>query len=515
MRTSKKASINNGVRVLTALLLLVAFFAVPSYSGLSESPIKIQTVDLPGLTGAANNVIHVNDRYVLAAPFAPKPIEGDEEEAEDLDVEKLDNHFLYIIDTKKPSGKITPVDLKGCYFPSRMMFDAQSRTVFIRGTEFYKNGKGEDAQREVIVHLHLNLDEDGKPFFDPDPPVTIPIQGHDSEFSEDAPSQFVLGRKGKILVYTNGKSIFTYNVITGDHYAVHFAEDVAYLDIDEETDTLFISLNRDQDQGEGGIGYTSEIMFYRLRDDGRVDLIKRVKEGIYGSPISLIPGSNAAIISSLASETGEYRPDLAFFIDSKGALCQVELRSAGTDALAEEVEYYPDLAQSDSLTPSPRLITYNRARRALIIIKRGFVWDIRRPTFNRPGHIRRPTFARGNEPASLVLVQLNKKNRVVKGRVFSDEFAESGGLSNHLFNEDKIIVAGFDGNLYSVEFTDDLGDMKPVSIGELGTRVEFISNSGTSTVYVAINSFESDEEGCRIVNPGSLVIGKLVAGASQ
>jgi hypothetical protein len=103
----------------------------------------------------------------------------------------------------------------------------------------------------------------------------------------------------------------------------------------------------------------------------------------------------------------------------------------------------------------------------------------------------------------------------VRGKVFSDEFAESGGLSNHIVDEGRIIVAGFDGKLYSVEFTDDLGDMKPVSIGELGTRVEFISNSGSSTVYVAINSFESDEEGCRIVNPGSLVIGKLITGATQ
>jgi hypothetical protein len=257
------------------------------------------------------------------------------------------------------------------------------------------------------------------------------------------------------------------------------------------------------------------LRFYTLREDGGVDLIKRVKENANGLPIGLIPGSNAAIISSLSSETEEYRPDFAFFIDGNGSLCQIELRSPGTDTLAQEVAYYPELAQSDSSTYSPRRIEYNRERRTLVIIKRGFVWDIRRPTFNRPGRIRRPTFLRGNEPASLVLVQLNKKNRVVRAKAFSDVFAESGGLSNHIFKENEILVSGFDGKLYSVKFTDDPEEMTPVLIGELGRRVEFIANSGASPVFVAINSFESDEVGSRMVNPGSLVIGKMVSGTAQ
>jgi hypothetical protein len=450
---------------------------------------------------------------VLVAPYAPSFF-GQDGESEDLEVERLDNHYLYLIDTKKPS-KITRADLKTCYFPSRVLYDAESRTVFVRGTEFYGERESIDAAREVIVHLHLNLDEDGKPLFDPDPPVSIPIKGYDTEFSEDAPAEFVLGHKGKILVYTNGKSIFTYNVITGDLYPVHFEDEVRFLDINQETNTLFIAITREERQEDGQVLYTSELRFSRLREDGTVDLIKHVRDRSDGLPVGLIPGSNAAIVSSLDPDSGENRADFAFYVDVDGSLCQVDLRGSGSDALAEPVGYYTDLAQGDSINPSARKITYNRDKRTLSILKRGFGWEIKRPTFNRPGRIKRPTFLRGRESAAVIIIQLNKKNRIIREKAFTDTFAESGGLSDLVFEGDEVFVAGFDGQLYRIDLTNGVESGSPSSIGKIGERVEFLSRSVSSPVFVAINSFEPDEEGGVMAKPGWLAIARLNSGGSR
>ncbi|HET9532896.1 MAG TPA: hypothetical protein VFQ92_21255, partial [Blastocatellia bacterium] len=187
MKSGRRKSLDGVIKVFTLFLVFAAFLVTPYYSGHTESVSKIQSVEMPGLTGAANNVIYIDDRYVLAAPYAPSNIEAEEPE-DGLDLEKLDNHYLYLIDTKKPNNKLNPADLKTCYFPSRVLYDAATRTVFVRGTEFYKNESGEDASREVIVHVHLNLDTDGKPYFEPDAPVPIPIEGHKTSFSEDAPA---------------------------------------------------------------------------------------------------------------------------------------------------------------------------------------------------------------------------------------------------------------------------------------------------------------------------------------
>src|SRR5215213_8307803 len=82
----------------SAVLMSLALFSIGLViSGEGAQPIKIDSVELCGLTGSANNMAFVFDRYVIVAPYAPKAPVSDDSALEDFD-----NHFLYLVDTKRP-----------------------------------------------------------------------------------------------------------------------------------------------------------------------------------------------------------------------------------------------------------------------------------------------------------------------------------------------------------------------------------------------------------------------------
>src|SRR2546426_9265334 len=130
-----------GMRLLAVLLTLVLAYGAISYSP-HASTNSVYSVDLGGITGATNNTTLAFGRFVLAAPFWPS--QGVASNG-DLDPTQLDNHFLYLIDTKKTSTLVrkdlTPVSSKAeeggsVYFPSKVIFDSDSSNVYVRGTRF-------------------------------------------------------------------------------------------------------------------------------------------------------------------------------------------------------------------------------------------------------------------------------------------------------------------------------------------------------------------------------------------
>lgn len=486
-------------------ILLISLCAVPSRSYLTDT-LPSDNVSLPGVHGATNNTVYAFDRYILAAPFAPSGNIND-----GSDIRDFDNHFLYLFDTKKPESSPKFIDLKICYFPTKVIFDENNGNVFVRGTEFVEVGPGQYETREVIVHTHLNLESDGRPAFAPDNPVPIRIKGNGTEYAADAPIDFALGHSGRILVFTNGSSIFTYDVVKGDFYPVviDYSIDnvISFLDIDEASNTLIVATSKRIEGIEGGVKFTSELYFYKLEKDGTVNSIKRLLPVEFGEGIFLSAGSNAAISWDPNTETPEY----GYFVTNDGALCQVDLRTKNIPGVIERVALLPELAQAEGLEPGPVTVNYERGKRLLTVVKRGTFWNIRRPSFiERSGRIRRPSFSQFEGSAAIALVQFNKKNRIVGQRVFDKVFGKENRISNLVAGQTGIaLVATHSGMLFALDTTTGTIDRAEVNqIGEIGSRIDYIAYNAGRQNLAAVSSCHLEEGNPEMV-PGSLLFARV------
>ena len=94
------------VVVLLALLLTYGGFIYSPQA--ATTPIQLYSVSLGGVTGVANNTVLAFDRFLLVAPFWPSAGVADNG---DLDLTKLDNKLIYVIDTKKPNSPLLSKEL--------------------------------------------------------------------------------------------------------------------------------------------------------------------------------------------------------------------------------------------------------------------------------------------------------------------------------------------------------------------------------------------------------------------
>jgi hypothetical protein len=518
---------NKSVRLSVLLLALAAMVAMPSNSSLASAGWKVSSVPLAGVNGGSNNVAFAFDRYVLVAPYAPlNPID------EKAGLELLDNHFLYLVDTKKPSDGALPISIEGfdptgsgsktVFYPTRVLFDPASRIVYVRGTRFEKRDDGYEGI-QVIAYLHLNLDDNNKPVVT-SRAVVFDIKGVGSEeHCGDAPIDFALGQNGKLLVFTNGASIFTYNVDEGYVYKVtivtpqEFSEDsqIKYLDIDEASDVVTVCWNS-QVKGADGIKSSSELSFYHLDPDGTLSLIKRIPREQFPENTSLIAGSGVAITT-----TGDKAdPEFAYFVTSDGSLYQADLTPGGSFASMRQMLVIGELAQGDSADASPRAIKFDPAKRVIGIVKQGFTAQIRRPATGRPGRpgnlIRSLSTFTPVEPPAFALVKLGKKNKVVSSNVFVNNFSAEEGLTNFVPGKDgQWMISTHSGNLYSVANAEDPQHANLDLMTQLGPRTDQIAFCSTRSSVVAINSFEPDASSNQIMSPGSIIIAKTSDAAAQ
>src|SRR3989442_5611900 len=96
------------MRIIVVFLALLLAYGAVTYSPQAATPTRLVTIGLGGVTGATNNTILAYGRYVLIAPFWPST--GLAENG-DLDFSRLDNHSLYVIDTRKPDATPLSMDL--------------------------------------------------------------------------------------------------------------------------------------------------------------------------------------------------------------------------------------------------------------------------------------------------------------------------------------------------------------------------------------------------------------------
>jgi len=505
------------MRIIVVFLALLLAYGAVTYSPQAATPTTLYSVSLGGVTGAANNTILAYGRYVMIAPFWPST--GLAENG-DLDVSQLDNDSLYVIDTKKPnapplSRKLTSADRQNTvYFPSKILFDPASSNVYVRGTRF-EVSEGEVTAIDVIAYVHFNLDETGKPVVDSNV-VTFDIPGVSTEHTSEAPLDFALSGSGNTLVFTNGASVFSFNIaegylkrvdiVEGDKYGAD--DSISFLSVDAATNVVSVCENRTYRRDLGNIvtKTSSEISFFRLGEHGTFDLLKQTSLDQFPDGIALINGSNIAIGSDSDSQS-------AFFVTNDGSLCMVDLLSEGSSATVKRVYTFPDLAQFSLTHPNPLFIQYDTANRVIGIVRPGFTVQIARPSGGRRGRIARPSGIQiTSEAPVLAMARLSKKNKVTSNGSFTEEFAGEGGLSNLVSGEDsQWLIATYSGKLYSVGMADNLQNSTLQLMGPVGSNVERIDYYADRTNVVAISSFTFDEDGIRMASPGSLVVGKTSA----
>lgn len=500
-----------GMRIIVVFVALLLAYGAVSYSPQAATPTKLYSFDLGGVTGATNNTTLAYGRFVLIAPFWPST--GLKKNG-DLDLSKLDNDTLYVIDTKKPdapplSQKLSakPGAQNRIYFPTRVLFDEPSSSVYVRGTRFEEND-GEFTPIDVIAYMHVTPDDNGKPVLDFNV-VAVDIQGVSTQYTDEAPLDFALSGKGDLLVFTNGASIFSFNlaegylskaeVVSPSQYSA--GDRISFLDVDSATNIVSVCNSR-KSIGRGNVAnITTDISFYKLGERGIFDPLKQVSSYQFPDGTALADGSNITIVSDSDSP-------FAVFVTNDGSLCQVDLQSDGVAGMVKPLYSFPELAQSPT-GPNPLLTQYDSSNRVIGIVKPGFTVQISRPTSGKPGRISRPTSLHLTSAAPvLAMAKLSKKNKVTSAKTFTQDFKDEDGLSNFVSGQDsQWLISTYSGKLYSVGIAGDLQGSKLQLIGSIGSRVDRIDYYADRTIVVAISSCTLDEDGIQI--RGSLVVGKL------
>jgi hypothetical protein len=508
------------MRIVIVLMALLLAYGAVSFSPRAATTLPVVSVALGGITGTTNNTVLAFGRYILVAPFWPS--KGVAENG-DLELSELDNSTVYVIDTKRPNVKAlskqlitgdgTPGSGKTVYFPTRVVFDPDSSNVYVRGTRFEEKD-GEVTPVDVIAYLRLNLDDTGKPVFGS--VVAVDIQGIGQEFTGEAPLDFGFGRDGELMVFTNGASVFSYNLDQGYLYEVgivpeteYSADDdsISFLDVDPATNVVTVCWNRKVLNKENVARVSSEISFYRLGEKGTFEILKRVYPDQLPEGVGLANGSNVTILSD-STDT-----ELALFATNDGSLCSVDLRADGVQATVKRMYEFPELARASETDTSPIIVQYDSSKRTIGIVKPGFTVQISRPSNGKKGRISRPSNMHINSaPPVLAMARLGKKNRVMSTTSFSEQFKGDGGLSNFVDGQDsQWLISTYSGNLYSVDVASELPDSRLTLRGQVGSRVERIDYYANRSSIVSINSFTLEENGIRVATPGSLVVGRMDA----
>jgi hypothetical protein len=518
MKKKKVSQFRMVVRLAVAVALLSGLLTLGSLSP-QAAVFKMSYVELAGANGGQNNVAFAFERYVLIAPYAAKdPVE------DNGDLSQLDNHFLYVIDTKKP-GITLSKDLtvsvgagntRTIYYPTKLTFDPVTQYVFVRGTRFEQIDGGVEAI-EVLAYLHLNLGENGKPIFDSS--VTsfdIPGVGGEPN-TADAPTDLALAAKGDQLVFTNGASIFTYRIDQGYLYKVDLVHPseygpdnfISYLALDHETGVLSVYSTKKSNGPEASpvARDQSEISFYKLVDDGTLTLLKRAYAEDLPAASSLIPGSNIEVFQDGDKQS-------ALFVTSDGSVCQVDLLTDGLSASVRQIANFDELAQDGSDDTAARFVKYDVAKRVLGLIRQGYSAQISRPGNGRRGRISRPgnVHVLTSQPV-LAMAKLNKKGKVTSRNVFTDDFVDQGGLSQLLATSDSSnwLMATYSGKLLSITTSGNFEDARPQLIDNVAPRIERLDYLTSRESVVAVQSCSTDADAQQPRQPGSVAVGKLVS----
>jgi hypothetical protein len=480
-----------------------------SYSDSEPAAMQPVTVSVPGLSPSNNVKFAANGRFVLTAPFEPSTATKLDQV---VDWAELDNSRVISLNAQDSGAEPVQLDLvdgqgNRYFYPSNVLFDAATGTVFVKATRI-----GPDGLEAGEYICYAPLSSDGSAWKGSLVPVQIPEIGDGSE-SAYMPSSFGLGRDSKVLVYTNGSQVFLFSLAEGYSYPVgpYQQGDVALLEdynadyncvssvsVDRATNTVVVAVNTRKTDNAKGTSFSSQLYLYHLNEEagpafGTMDLIRVVSSAELGASIS--PYSDVLIVASEA-----------FFALDDGSICSVDLEHPGSVHVLAAV---PELAADPLTAGSPHLLTYDTASKTLAVIKKGQVFDVRRPAYvRRPATVRRPAYLFLQEKPACALVNVGAQGGV---RVFQAEDLGPGflsALSNAVFGQNSnLILATSDGSLLSVSAG---GVVTLCAIPPLTDKLVFDPSEMT---LAGVSSFNVNPARAKITTTGSILL--VGAGASK
>lgn len=519
----KSGKIRNAFRAGAVLMAIMLFGGLLVGSPQAAQPWKVASVSLVGADGANNNMAFAYDRYILVAPYAPSKVP-----TEPAAVDQLDNYSIYLVDSKRPANENvlshaleTISDHHRLYYPTKVVYDADSKTVYVRGTR-YEMVDGGVQEIAVIAYMRINLDDNLKPVFD-DNVVMIDIAGAaDEKIASDAPDDIALAYNGNVLVFTNGASIFTYNLNHGYLYNVDIVEPkaykagsrITYLNVDEVTNTLTVYWTSQVGEG-ANLKNLTELSFYNLDKDGTMQLNKRLHPEQFPAGVYITAGSNIEILGN-----AENHPSSAMLVTSDGMLSQIDLTGEEIFAPLKPIYLFDKMAVSGTES-GPRMVKYDAAKRTVGVVKQGYTAQIRKPSNGhggKPGSvIRTLNMFNAVESPALAVARLNKNlTKVVASRLYTQEFRDEAGLTPLVDGQDsQWLLAGWSGNVVSVSTAGAIDTAPLNQLTQVGPRTNRIAYFSSRDSVVAINSFSLDATEQAISEPGALVLARPSANSSQ
>jgi hypothetical protein len=508
MKKENRSNKVSKVQAAICSLLLILCFTIPSYSWVDNSAFKSEYQVLSGVS-ADNNVAFAFGRYVLIAPYGPsKPV------TETTSKEELDNDRIYVLDAKKVNSEPGIYNL-GCYYPTKVYFDPETQNAFVKGTEIIENPEtGEYEPVAVIKYLHFNLPDNGKPVVDGFV-QTIRIPGVIDGFASEAPDDFIV--TGKYFLFTNGRSVYSYHTEQGYLYKVDFItikdfdsqnNAITHLGFDEQSQVLSILTSRKTKGEADNWQHKSELYFYQLAKNGTINLMSKIAPEAFPDNDFVPPGSDVAI--NWDGEIDKDTKAFAYFAGASGVIYQTRWsgdseQTGSVEAIAPAID---GLAQDSGEYLSTVNLSYLRENRTLEVLRNGYTENIHRPANfrGRLGKIHRPANLRAVVARpSLVLTSFDKKNRPVKQRIFTEEFAEEEGILTPFSDRDgSRYLASQKGNIFELK-TAQVEDASISLLGQFGTHLGSVNYF--RDVFVAVDSYQLGEDG-QMITEGGVVIAK-------
>lgn len=517
--TERTRSTRALVVLMVVLVLTLSVISVTAEDSEPTGPVKaVFTVPMPGVSSELNNIVETS-AGILVAPFAPFGLTVEDlEEKEFFKLPKLDNHFLYLINPEDPLATPKSIDL-GCYWPTKLHFDEATRTAFVRGTAYLSAEEGGDPYpAEVIAYIHVS----DKGEFDPRV-LTIPIKAvgdadptalfvsTEEKWASSAPDEFVLGRQGKFVIFTNGASIYSFSTVEGyvnrselipaSEYSLD--NSITSLDINDESNTVVVVVSQ-KTQKKGNWKNLSDLYFFRLNENGSFELITKVGRESLPDKIALAPGDTVAMSVDLGSGS----PDFAFAVTNDGTLYRISI----SDGAVKPIAFFPELATGDGEQRAPRSVTYDPLSRSVGIVEHGRRLQISRPAFGRKGRngkvSRSFALNRVLESPAVAVAQIGNKGKVSSSTVIVDFGIASDSVSNLAFDEEaRGLFATSTGRLFSIEVAS--GALSQVA--ELGVGVDSITYNVAGLRLAGIKSFAVDEATGEFIDvrDGAVVIAQL------
>lgn len=512
--------------MLIVFMLLGGLLAGSPQAG---QPWKISSIEMAGADATNNNTVFVYDRYLLFAPYAPSKMPSDA-----AAVSQLDNHFIYLVDSKRPSdgAQLQSLETPGgkvLFYPTKLIYDENTHTAYLRGTR-YEPIEGGVQEVAVLAYFRVNLDDNGKPTFGNI--VMIDIAGFsDGEKIADAPDDFSLAFNGNLLVFTNGLSIFTYKLDLGYLYQVNLVtpeaynagSHITYLEVDKATNNLTVYWNGQTKGEDGNAKNFTELSFYNLDNGGTMQLNKRAHLEQFPEGVYLTAGSNIQVFGSPDSN-GESKPSFALLVTSDGNLSAIDLTGPEVAASLKPLAHFDSMALNGS-EGSPRVLKYDTAKRTIGIVKQGYQAQARKPSNGRQGRpgsvIRSLSLLNSVEPPALAVGRLGKnlsmdKLKVISNKEFTSEFASESGLTPIIDGqESQWLLATYSGNVVALSTADTMDAASLSLLTQVGPRTGRIAYFASRNSLVAINSFGLDSAQEQINEPGELVLVRGNLGSAQ